>query len=403
MASVTRSKTDGTYRVMFAGVRGKRQTIYLGKTTARAAETVKAHVEELVNASVSGTTTARETAGWLADLPDALRVKLEKAELVRPRDRKDATPTIAAHIDGYLARRTDIKQTTRSDIANAGKCLVAFAGETKRVDEFTKGDAADWLRWMKQQNYADATASRRMGRGSQLFNDALDHELIAKNPFRGVKVPGMRNKARQYHIDAATIEKLLETAVGVEWRLVIALARWGGLRIPSELLGLQWDDVRWDDGKFLVKSPKTERYEGGESRFVPLFPELLPHLRAAWEAAPDGATMVITGDLTRQTNLRSKLLWTLRRAGLKPWERLFQNLRSSRETELVRSFPIHVVCAWLGNTPGVAMKHYLTVTDDDFRKASGSATANAESDAPPTHNPTQTASDEKRQRTTKKP
>ena len=34
--------------------------------------------------------------------------------------------------------------------------------------------------------------------------------------------------------------------------------------------------------------------------------------------------------------------------------RLFQNLRASRETDLMKSFPIHV-CAWIGNTPGIAL------------------------------------------------
>ena len=30
-----------------------------------------------------------------------------------------------------------------------------------------------------------------------------------------------------------------------------------------------------------------------------------------------------------------------------------------------------VLCKWLGNTPGVANKHYLTVTEDHFQMAAG--------------------------------
>jgi hypothetical protein len=70
--------------------------------------------------------------------------------------------------------------------------------------------------------------------------------------------------------------------------------------------------------------------------------------------------------------LRTQLYRILEEAKIKPWPKLFQNLRSSRETELLKEFPIHVVCAWLGNTPKVAIEHYAQVTDDDFRKASGS-------------------------------
>jgi hypothetical protein len=59
----------------------------------------------------------------------------------------------------------------------------------------------------------------------------------------------------------------------------------------------------------------------------------------------------------------------IKRAGLKPWPKVFQNLRSTRETELQVTHPTHVVCAWIGNSPQVAHKHYLQVTDDDFAKA----------------------------------
>ena len=47
----------------------------------------------------------------------------------------------------------------------------------------------------------------------------------------------------------------------------------------------------------------------------------------------------------------------------------FQNLRASRQTELEPKFPTCVVCKWLGNTPRVALKHDLTVTDEDYQKA----------------------------------
>ena len=68
-------------------------------------------------------------------------------------------------------------------------------------------------------------------------------------------------------------------------------------------------------------------------------------------------------------NLRTQLLRIIRKAGLQPWERLWQNLRSSRETELAETFPLHVVTSWIGNTERVATKHYLQVTDDHFAKA----------------------------------
>src|SRR5262249_16144073 len=155
-----------------------------------------------------------------------------------------------------------------------------------------------------------------------------------------------------------------------EWRLIVALARYGGIRVPSELLPLTWADVLWDQGKFRVRSPKTEHHEGKEERWVPIFPELRPYLQAAFDPPPEGAVHLVSqrGD---GVNLRTRFLRIIRRAGCTAWPKLFVNLRSSRETELVAVYPLHVVCAWLGNSELIAQKHYLQVTEDDFQRAAG--------------------------------
>ena len=70
-----------------------------------------------------------------------------------------------------------------------------------------------------------------------------------------------------------------------------------------------------------------------------------------------------------EQNLRTQLKRIIRRAGLEPWPKPFHNLRASRETELAQSFPLHVVCAWIGNTERIAAKHYLQVTEDYFTLA----------------------------------
>ena len=59
----------------------------------------------------------------------------------------------------------------------------------------------------------------------------------------------------------------------------------------------------------------------------------------------------------------------MRKAGLTLWPKLFYNLRSSRQTELAERYPIHVVCAWIGNSRAVAQEHYLQVTDAHFAQA----------------------------------
>ena len=109
--------------------------------------------------------------------------------------------------------------------------------------------------------------------------------------------------------------------------------------------------------------------QGKPYRVVPLFPELRWILTELFELAPDGSEYVITRYRSAAQNLRTQFGRILKRAGVEPWPRLFQNLRASRETELANKYPLHVVTAWLGNTPTVAEKHYLQTTEEHFRQA----------------------------------
>jgi hypothetical protein len=79
---------------------------------------------------------------------------------------------------------------------------------------------------------------------------------------------------------------------------------------------------------------------------IPLFPELRPYLEDAF----DPEAIYVAGDLRQNTNVATTMAKIIKRAGIKPWPKLFQNLRSTRETELNEEYPMHVVCYWIGNS-----------------------------------------------------
>ena len=103
---------------------------------------------------------------------------------------------------------------------------------------------------------------------------------------------------------------------------------------------------------------------------VPIFPQLRPYIEDCRELAEDGAEFVIAKHRFGSCNLRTTMQKIVKRAGLNVWPRLFQNLRSSRETELLsEGFQLQTVVAWLGNSPTVALKSYLQVREEDYQKA----------------------------------
>ncbi|HZN69240.1 MAG TPA: tyrosine-type recombinase/integrase [Tepidisphaeraceae bacterium] len=189
------------------------------------------------------------------------------------------------------------------------------------------------------------------------------------NPFEGMAATVRADKARQFFVSREIARKVIEACPDAQWRLLFALSRYGGLRCPSEHLALRWSDVDWERNRIRVPSPKTEHHEGKDCRLIPLFPELRPHLLEVFEQAEPGTDFVITRYRGGACNLRTHFCRIIRKAGLQPWPKPWHNLRSTRQTELAERYPIHVVCAWIGNSRAVAQEHYLQVTDAHFSQA----------------------------------
>jgi len=367
MASIALDK-NGTRRILFVAPDGKRPTIRLGKVSQRAAEAVKYRVEQLLAAKLTGHALEADTARWLSELDPTMADKLARVGLI-PKPQTMEAVKLGTFLAEYIASRTDVKPLTTRHLNDARRNLEAYFGKDRTLESISPGDADDFRRALLQR-LGENTVRRQCGRAKQFFRAALRKRLIGENPFADMKGCGVQpNRSRDYYLSREDAIKVLEACPDAEWRLIFALSRYGGLRCPSEHLALRWQDVNWELERIRVHSAKTEHHPGRESRLIPLFPELRPHLERVWEEASEGSEFVITRYRSATSNLRTQMERIIRRAGLQPWPKLFQNLRATRETELAQSFPLHVVCAWIGNSQTVAAKHYLQVTDDHFRDA----------------------------------
>jgi hypothetical protein len=77
---------------------------------------------------------------------------------------------------------------------------------------------------------------------------------------------------------------------------------------------------------------------------------------------------VITRYRDPNANLRTQFERIIARAGLKPWPKLFQNLRATRATELAAEYPSHVAADWMGHSAMAAQKHYSKALLADHRR-----------------------------------
>jgi len=122
-------------------------------------------------------------------------------------------------------------------------------------------------------------------------------------------------------VPVETIRQVIDVCPDAEWRLIVALSRFAGLRCLSEHLALNWEDILWDKQRFVVRSCKTEHH-GKAYRVVPIFPELRPYLEECDELAQPGSVWVIGRNRNATmpngigVNWRTQFLRLLKRAGV---------------------------------------------------------------------------------------
>lgn len=368
-------------RILFL-LNDRRRTIRLGKVPTKVAQEWKRRVEELLANLVGGVAADAPLAAWLRDLPDEAHERLSRVGLVAARVREKAH-TLDDLITAFTTRAA-VKPGTSANYAQTLDSLRVFYGADRPVSAITAESAEEWKkaiesatqgegRRKKKRVSADgrlapATVSKRVRVAKQLFAKGVAWGWLHANPFRGLKAGSQANRLRLRYIDLATIDAVLEACPNSEWRTLVAICRFAGLRCPSEPGGLTWADIDWAKGIMMVRSPKTEHHGPEHAvRPVPISPRLRRILAEAFEAAVPGQTHVVPMATRQTANLRTAFQRIVLRAGYKPWPRLFQNLRTSCETDWATRHPAHAVTKWTGHSLKIAEAHYLITTDNHFR------------------------------------
>ena len=289
-------------------------------------------------------------------------MSLSKVGLIEARQRR----SLLTFLESYQQERTDWKPATRKAFQTARNKLIDYFGDIP-LRSITCEQAALYRSHLVGQGYATAFVAKLIMQARSFFNVAKKRKLIDENPFIEVETGSQVNKDREHYVTEEEAQLLIDACPDTKARLIIALARYAGLRIPSELVGLRWSEVNWADGRFTVHSPKTER-KGKPKRVVPIFGNLQPYLIDASEVSPEGEDRIFP-EIHDQKSMGSWIKKLADRAGVVLWEKPFQNMRSSCATDLNDNFPSKTCAEWLGHTEQIADKHYRMVTEEHFQRA----------------------------------
>lgn len=389
MASIVNDKTKKGFIIRLSEREcptGKRAKIFCGNLSKKQVEQVRLHVEHLISAKQSGTAIPQNTAAWLGDLKGPLRERLEALQVITP-EKVASDFSVVAYMEHCIANLTDKKANTIRIYKRSLYFVKQFFGDTK-LTAVTTGQAKQFKAFLLSPERKDGgktlgenTSRKMICKLKTVLNSAVEEELISKNPFKAKGLSSSvsaSSKEKEQFIEQADVDTVIRCAPDDEFALIIALARYGGLRLPSEFPLLTHGSFKLsgDTPYFEVYAPKTQHVKPG-NRIVPMFPELLPYVKKVVSSSKAKQRDFIFSDRYRncsEANITNTMRRAIKKAGLKIWPKLWTNLRASRETELLRSFDIKDVCNWIGNSPGVALKHYLRADNDALRKATRTPT-----------------------------
>ncbi len=210
------------------------------------------------------------------------------------------------------------------------------------VRGISRDDALDWRKSLKDVGLSEAAIRTHCGNVKTMLAEAKRRKVIEDNPFEMLKSGPTPSKYTRY-ITPDEIQRVIDACPNAEWRLLFGLARYAGLRIPSETHRLTWADVDFERARLTVHSPKTERWEGHDQRVIPITPKLMALLHYRFETMPEGEAPLVGITGKGAVIRRVRGIWAA--AGVEPWARLWQTLRASCEKEWAIMFPQFAVIA----------------------------------------------------------
>lgn len=375
-------RPNSNFWIQFVANDSSRKTLRLGICTKRVAEQHQRAVEKILANQAAGLAMEQELAKFIGGLSDTLKDRYRRLGLL-PGGYTKPVERLGGYLKSYLdPRRPEVKEGTWIFYQHTWNRLIEFFGENRLLSSITAADARSFRTWMETSNKRDKpkdgsppkplainTIRRRTGFCRQIFRQAMEDGLIARNPFAGLPASVRSNKERQHYVPMEVVDKLLAVAGSTRWRVLLLLARHAGLRMPSELANLKWEHIDWENGFLTVAdSPKTAHHANRAKRLVPMSPQLVTELAALREenGVKEGK---IFPEVVTTTNLRSGFLSLIKKAGVQPWPKVVQSLRASCASDFARTLAPHIAAAICGHTQQIAQEHYWMVSTSDLKGA----------------------------------
>ena len=378
MAKPRENNNNYTLQVNFGR---RRKTLTLGHVSKQDANLFAANIDKLVSHKKRYDTTPIELESWIGSLSQTHRQQLSDLNLI---DKFDSSLTVGGLIDAFLADYRNSGKTpltvkqfetamrvrvprklkqqlvsflSPQPLSSKPNAEAIFSDQAKAIFR----DAESWQR----NHYAKSTWSRTNGRLREVGSWAIGRGICDHNLFALMPRPGEVNADRNQHVEHETVIDVMDFCLDSDTRLVFALGRFAGLRLPSEARTIKRSDVDFEKRQLRILDSKKKEY-----RTMPLFDEVQSAIEHHLASTPPSRWLM--SDRFRgssDANNYGLMHEAVCRSPHQPWVKLRQNLRSSCENDLLQIFEERLVTLWLGHTIKVSRRHYQKQKDSDILRA----------------------------------
>ncbi len=362
MASIEERKTSaGTSFVIVFRNDGKRNKVYLDAGyNRRDAENARLAVQGFLEAKRKGEPLDRRTRNYFETAPPDLLKRFGCLGFEIARTQRD----IGSIWNEFRAfEETTVKDSTITHREIVFKRFAAFFSPNVRFEDLTPVRVQEF-RDELVKHYAPTTVAKSIVDLRTFGEWAIKRGYATSNPFKEVPTGKTGNRSRDFQVPVEWTERILEACPSQCWRTLYCLWRLAGLRQQEPML-LTRESVDLDERKLTVYATKTERYEKGGYRTVPITQLLARELETQLDILPNSEPFLIFEN--RRKAFDSGFRRILFDAGLEKWPKTFQNLRSSCENDWIKQgIPSHVVADWLGHSVKTQEAYYLRVLPEYF-------------------------------------
>lgn len=312
--------------------------------------------------------TKGDAGRWLA----AAETDMARGTFVDPRARR---MTVASWAEEWIQSKPRKRRSSKArDRSTLDRWVIPHLGAAL-IGDVTRADIRRFVATMNE-TLAPATVHRNMGTVAALFNAAVDEDLLARSPARGIELPEVEETPRPI----PNIEGIGRLADAIErrYRALVLIGIVLGLRW-GEAVGLRICDIDFDTnrltvhqtvsevgGHLAIETPKTKRSR--RSMIIPAFlaEELAEHIR---QFRPDAGAHDLLflgpqGGVLRRNFKSRKLDKAVAAAGLDPGL-TFHGLRHVADSLMVATGEHAVtMAARLGHTPKLSVGLYGHAPED---------------------------------------